>query len=379
MHYFYLFLLSFLVVSCQQNKPSEMAQYHVAKVTDLQKLEQEFDATIAQNIDKLNNSPLSSQHFPISEIALKELKETMKTLKVEEKEQANAKKTTAKDKKYISNPTPSTSIQELENLDSITNTNTTPLANKENKINNGALLLNVRNYQDAYNRIGKLATKYDFNISSEEENTTNFRKGNTMEIYAAPEDFDKLVKEFRSLAVIIRKKQIWQQKDNYDFLRIQSQISTSREAISNLNHHLANTINTEDILRIQEELTNTTKKLDLMVLSAKTTISNKAYSAITLSFYQELDLAKPAPEAFSADFSSNLLVGWTNFKQFLLDAALVWPYIILALIFLSTAMLAVGSSRRKARQFKLQMLHGQNLQQQIAQLNSTTSTNNHNN
>ena len=369
MRYFYLVFMSVLVVSCQQAGPSELEKYQSAKIIDNHELEQQFSNLVAQTIENQNNAPLSSETFAVSNRAIHELKETMAQLK----ESPRPPQTNRGNKKRTADPTPSTTAEELENLDSITHSQTSHLATTENKIKNGALLLNVRDYQDTYTRIGKLAEKYSFNIASEEEHTTDFHKGNTMEIYAATENFNQLIKEFRSLAVVIRKKHIWQQKDNQDFLRIQSQIATSKETIDNLNEHLAQATKTEDILRIQEELSKATNALDLMVLSAKTTISNKAYSTITLSFYQDLDMTKPAPETFSADFSSNLVVGWANFKQFLLDAALVWPYVILGLIFFITAALAVNNSRKKARQFKLQMLHGQNLQQQITQLKSTSA------
>lgn len=341
-----------MVISCQENQPSEQQVYQAKKAENHLVLAQNFDALIAtQKAPKGDDATTTA----ISKQGIQELKTTLLTLKE-----------TDKDDKDATTVTPSTSIEDLNHLDSVS-----AAVSSTAKVNDGALLLHVRNYQDTYNKVYKLADQYNFNIASEEEHTTDFHKGNTLTIEMEPEQFPELVKEFRNLASIIRKKQIWQQDNSYDFLTAKSKITTTKDKLEQLQTQLAKTNNLKDQLLLQDKITETTETLDVLVLNATNNINQKAYSTITLSFYQEMEMAKPAPTTFSADFGSNLVLGWANFKQFVLNAALIWPYIIIGLIFLLTVLLAVRSSRKQARQFKLQMLHGQNMQQQITQYKAT--------
>lgn len=352
MRYFSLLLLCFLVVSCQDKQPSELEQYQQAKSTDHQLLEADF----AQQITEQITTDDKHQTFPVSNKEITALKESLLAINA-----PNTKKTTEK------SLTPSTSTAEIEALDSLVGSNDGLDVSKSNQTQNGGLLITVRSYEDTYKKIQSLAETHNFNIISEEEHNTDFHKANTVQIYASSGSFDNVIDDFRDLATVIRQKQIWQKQNTFNLAQVQSQLTSQKSYINQLNTQLDNTTKLSDKLMIQEKIAETTGALDLLVLNTKTTISNKPYSTITLAFYESLELGKPTPTAFSADFSGNLVVGWANFKQFVLDAALVWPYIIIGLIFLLTILLAVNSSRKKTRQFKLQMLHGQNLQQQIAQ------------
>lgn len=349
MHYLCLLLLSFLLFSCQPSQPSEMEVYETNQAAAHQELETEFNQLIRQQVQTLNDESLAAKHFVVSSEAKTALKNSLTALQPVD----NSKQETPSD--LTQQPSDSSTIHTEE------------VPNTPTKINNGALLVNVRDYQDTYNKVHQLAAKYDFNVASEMEQTTNFHKGNTMQIQAAPKDFERLIKEFRNLAVIIRKKQIWQQKENNDFLQLQNEITTTHKQLTDLNAQLLTVTDLNEQLTIKDKIATVNSTLELAALTAKSTLKNESLSSITLSFYQHIDLVKPTPETFSADFSTNLVVGWANFKQFVLDAALIWPYIILALILFMTIALAVNSSRKKARQFKLQMLHSQNMQQQQIQ------------
>lgn len=350
MRYLYLLLLNILLFSCQPSQPSEVDIYEANQAKAHQTLETEFNQLIRQQIQTLNEESLATKNFLVSQQAQKELEKTLASLTMDNK--------TNSEDQTNSNPSDSTNVK-------------TTLPNTPDKISNGALLLNVRDYEDTYNKVHTLADKHQFNIASEVEQTTNFYKGNTVEIHTNPDNFDLLIQEFRDLALIIRTKQVWQQKENNDFLKIQNQLISTKKQLEDLNVQLAATNNLDGQLQIKDKIAKVSSRLDLAVLTANNTLKNEAYSSITLAFYQNIEMEKPAPKTFSAGFSANVVTGWTNFKQFVLEAALIWPYIILALIFLSTIFLAISSSRRKARQFKLQLLHGQNMQlQQAAQKKS---------
>ena len=60
----------------------------------------------------------------------------------------------------------------------------------------------------------------------------------------------------------------------------------------------------------------------------------------------------------------------------MIDAANVWPYAILGLVFFLTIMLAMRSSRKQARQFRMQTLQAQ--QQWLIQQQKFVGNNNNN-
>jgi hypothetical protein len=338
MRYWYLLTVSFLMVACQPSQPSELEQYNTAKTKANQKLESEFKHSIEAQIDTEGKQVIDASDFVVSNKVVQDLENALASLD-----------------------------ETLDNR-AVPVVDSVPVASKkevlESKPNNGAMLLSVRNYQETYDKVRALSKKHTFNIVNELEQTGDFHKGNTMEINIAPENFETVLNDFRDLAVVIRQKQVWQQKEKKDYLPIVNRITTKKEHLASLKKQLETSTVLEDQLRLKDKISEVYQELNLATLDATNILSNPAYSTITLAFYQNLEMAKPKVETFSAGFSSNLVVGWSNFKQFVLDAALVWPYLIIGLLLLFTVLLAVNSSRRRTRQFKLEMLHGQTFQQQ---------------
>jgi len=355
MRIFVVLLLSLVLLSCNPQEPSKMEKYELAKKEAVQTIENNFEGRIQQTIKEENNTLAAN-----SLQAKQELKAALKQLAHQS--------TTASDKKANITPlTPSTDIEDIQQLDSLSS-----IQLLENHPKSGALLIKVRNYQDAYSKIYRLQEQLKFKVTSEQETTTNYSRENTITIEADPAYFEEIIKSFRGLAAVIHKKYIWNQHENNDFLKIKSQIATNHNALGQLNSQLASTKNTKEKLQVQEQITQTLGELDMQTLQAKNLVQQTTKSGVTIAFFEEIDLAKPAPEPFNASFSTNLQVGWENFKTFLLNAALVWPYIIIGLIFFITILIAIGSSRRRARQFKLQAMQAQqqmNIQQQT---NKTT-------
>lgn len=343
MRYWYLLIVSFLMVSCQPSQPSEVEQYNTAKTKANQSLELEFKRSIDQQISNQNNQVIDASGFVVSKKVVQDLENALAGL-----EQAV--------------PTKKDSNATISVLDSTKNAPSTSFIEK--KPHNGAILLNVRNYQETYDKVQALSQKYNFTIANELEQTGDFYKGNTMEILTSPENFESILNECRDLAVVIRQKQVWQQKEKKNYLSIINRITTTKEYLSNLNTQLEKAASLEDQLTLKDKINAVYQELNLATLDATNILSNQPYSTLTLAFYQNLEMAKPKVETFSAGFSSNLITGWANFKQFVLDAALVWPYIIIGFVLLLTVLLAISSSRKRTRQFQLQMLHEQSLQQQ---------------
>ncbi|MCP4443033.1 MAG: DUF4349 domain-containing protein [Aureispira sp.] len=240
-------------------------------------------------------------------------------------------------------------------------------------VENGAMLINVRDYGGTYDQINGLVSQYGSMIVSEEERTTDFRVENTMIINTPPENFRKLVGDFRELATIIRQKRIWKQDLTAEFVDLESRITSKVMAQNRLESYMKEAKTAKEVLPIQRDLDEVTEELEALVRTASALTKRTAYSTVTLTFFEETVEEAPVQAAFGDRFSENITTGWANFKEFLITAANYWPYIAIGLVFLLTGMLATLNSRRKARQFRLQALQAQQQwaiqQQQMAREN----------
>lgn len=240
---------------------------------------------------------------------------------------------------------------------------------KESKIENGAILIGVRNYDDADLSIRKMVEKFDAKIESEEERSTEFRQENTLIIRANPEHFQQIIDELKQLSVVVREKRLWKQDLSAQFVDLKTRLENKYEAKNRLEQFMKQAKKAEDILPIQRELDAVTEEIEAVTRTARLLTQKAATSTITATFYQEVIESDPSEAAFGDRIASGAEAGWLNFKEFLVDATYNWPYVAIGVIFFFTALLAIRSSRRRSRQFKLQALQAQQqwiLQQQQA-------------
>jgi hypothetical protein len=252
------------------------------------------------------------------------------------------------------------SREDSTRLDSILNL-------QESKIENGAILIGVRNYDESYVAIRQMVESKGAKIESEEERSTEFRLENTLVIRTAPEHFQAIMSSLRELSVVIREKRLWKQDLSAQFVDLKTRLENKYEAKTRLEQFMKNAKKAEDILPIQRELDEVTEEIEAITRTARMLTQKAATSTITATFYQEVIETDAAEAAFSERIVSGAEAGWVNFKEFLIDATYNWPYVAIGLIFFFTALLAFRSSRRRARQFKLQALQAQQqwiLQQQ---------------
>ncbi len=261
------------------------------------------------------------------------------------------------------------SAEDSMRLDSILN-------EKQSKIENGAILLGVRNYDEAYVAIRQMVEQRGAKIESEEERNTEFRLENTLIIRTAPEHFQPIMDELRDLAVVIREKRLWKQDLSAQFVDLKTRLENKYEAKARLELFMKNAKKAEDVLPIQRELDEITEEIEAVTRTARLLTQKTATSTITATFYQEIAEKAEAEAAFSDRIATGAQTGWLNFKEFLIEATYNWPYIAIGLIFFFTALLAMRSSRRRARQFKLKALQAQ--QQWILQQQQNQNTPNNN-
>lgn len=225
---------------------------------------------------------------------------------------------------------------------------------------NRGLLFTVHDYDQAYTNIQALTKDTGIRLVSETEQTTDYHRGVILQLEAPAHQLDQTVKRLEGLATVLRKKERWQPSNNNYHLTVKSQLVIHQQRLNDLSAQLNETkplladqlLLKETIADLSQEVENT-----LLQLQAQATTPNQ--SVLTVAFYETTPPPAHKPQSFSADFSNNLKAGWVQFKGFLLQAALVWPYIVMGLLLLIVMGLIVGNNRRKDRQFKLQLLHKQ--------------------
>jgi hypothetical protein len=325
MPYLLLLLLVISLASCQSNLPNKEDQQRAEQIASEQEVEAGFEKALLLQRENLTLQQQASTHSVSPQKAVELLN----------------------------------TAQLLFNLDSngiavTTNSNdlgTTP--------QHGGLLLRVRNHEETYQQIHDLAQEQGLTIVQETEQIAKYKKGSIIQLQTPANQLQPTLDKVRDWAAVLRKKQLWQMPANHDHLHIKSELIITKQRLEDLRSQLKETEKVSDQLLLQERMAQLAQHLELTVLNLQEQAKKASPSTLTIAFYEELTPIAPAPTTFSADLSGNLEAGWNQFKQFLLQAALVWPYIILGLLFLITVLLAVGNSRRKAREFKLQLLHKQ--------------------
>ncbi|MGH1338700.1 MAG: DUF4349 domain-containing protein [Aureispira sp.] len=325
MPYLLLLLLVFTLASCQPNTTSDEEQQRSQQVAAEQQVEDDFEKALTQQREDLAIQQQAATAYVQPHQAIELLN----------------------------------TAQLLFNLDSNGLPQAAAPVNSAITPQHGGLLLRVRNHEETYQQIRTLAKEQGLIILQETEQIENHKKGSIMQLQAPASKMQSTLGDIRDLAAVLRKKQLWQMPTNNEHLRVKSDLIITRQRLQDLREQLKNTPTVRDQLLLKERIAQLAQNLELTVLHLREQATQSNPSTLTIAFYEELTPITPIPTTFSADLSGNLEAGWTQFKQFLLQAALVWPYIILGLLFLITVLLAVGNSRRKAREFKLQLLHRQ--------------------
>lgn len=323
MPYLFLLLMAFAFASCQSNKISDEEQQRTEQIAAEQQVEDDFEKALSQQ----RNNITAQQQGVTKAMDAKKAIELLHTAHL------------------------------LFNLDSNKLSQTLPINNAPPQ--HGGVLLRVRNHEETYQQIQDLAQEQNLVILQETEQIAKYKKGSIIQLQSPSNQLQSTLNHVRDLAVVLRKKQLWQMPANNNHLHVKSELITTKQRLDDLREQLKSVQNVQDQLLLKEQIAQLTQKLELTILNLQEQAQPTHPSTLTIAFYEELPPIATVPTTFSADLSSNLETGWNQFKDFLLQTALVWPYIILGLLFLITILLAVGNSRKKAREFKLQLLHRQ--------------------
>ncbi len=227
-------------------------------------------------------------------------------------------------------------------------------------VENAALLMAVRSYEDSRKKIIALVSQMDGFIVSEGEKYTETKVENSLELQIPAAQFATAIAQLRDLAMILREKQSWKDDLSVNWAEIQTRLEARRAAEMRLKE-LLKAGRGGEVLPIQRELDLLYEDIQILNRSAKIIRDKGIFSQIKVCFYQELMPPSEAQASFSEKFGNNLQNGWANFKNMLIVAASYWILITATLVLL----LIYGLARRSSR--KQTLAHQQQLWQQQQQ------------
>lgn len=233
-------------------------------------------------------------------------------------------------------------------------------------VENAAMLMAVREYEESRAKVLELATQYDAMISAESEKFTELRIENTLTIQTPVANFKKMVEELRNLAMVLREKRIWREDLTVSWTEVQARLEAKRIAQKRLQEMLRQASKSTDVLPIQRELELLQEDMQTLQRTAQTIRQKSLFSTITLTIYQEVAKPSAATASFSDRMGDNFNNGWANFKLTLIQAAAYWVYIILGAMVLFVMWLAARNSRKQAQKQQQQLWQAQ--QQWISQV-----------
>jgi hypothetical protein len=251
---------------------------------------------------------------------------------------------------FVANPD---SINGLPDIDSS--------APKEIWVENTAMLIGVRDYDAARQKIQNLAAQNEALITAEAERFSEQKLQNTFTIQVPVKNYTILVDAFREMAMILREKSSWREDLSVSWTDVQARLDAKRIAKKRLGEMLTSANKSTDVLPIQRELDALHEEMQTLNRTAQLLRQKTIYSTITLSIYQ--DTAKPttAQASFSDRISENAQNGWAHFKNTLIVLSTYWVYLSIGAIFL----FVIWLSARRARLANAQQQQAmQNAQQQ---------------
>ena len=227
-------------------------------------------------------------------------------------------------------------------------------------VENAALLMGVREYETARNKVRNLAAQNDALIAAEAEKFSEHKLQNTFTLQVPTRNYPALVENLRDMAMVLREKTTWREDLSVSWSGVQARLEAKRTAQKRLQDMLrASSAKAADILPIQQQLDALHEEMQALQRTAQLLQQKTLYSTITLTIYQDVQQPTTQQANFSEQFTTNAQNGWAHFKNTLLQLAKYWVYIAIGAIFLLIASLARRAARRRALQEQQQLFQAQ--------------------
>lgn len=201
-------------------------------------------------------------------------------------------------------------------------------------IKNANLNIEVKDY-DAYNQqVHNNIKQWGGYVAQEEQQSSEFRKENVIDIKVPVEQFDNIVNALTSGKENVIVKKITSQDVTGQVVDTRARMEAKRQVRERYMDLLKQAKNMEDILRVQNVINDIQVEIEAASGSINYLTHAAAYSTIQLTFFQVLKAGEPETKepAFGTRVLDSLKNGLMWIGELLLLLLNLWPLALLGVI-----------------------------------------------
>jgi len=209
----------------------------------------------------------------------------------------------------------------------------------------------VETFTDSRKAILAIVKKYNALVSGENQTNDGYRIRNTMTIRVDAPAFDSLVEELMTEAIYIEHKTINAEDVTEEFVDLTARMKSKKEVEAQYSEILKKARTINEILEVTEYLRAIREEIESVEGRLKYLNDRVAYSTITLTYYEQLDVVSRQPaRTFGSRMGEAFSWGWNGLVGFFLGIIYLWPlWLIMGLTaWLVYRMVKRSSRRRKA-------------------------------
>lgn len=230
-------------------------------------------------------------------------------------------------------------------------------------VENAAMLIAIRDYKAARDKVLTLVAQNDGLVAAEAERFTEQKLQNTFTIQVPVANYPILLNAFRDMAMVLREKTTWREDLSVSWTDVQARLEAKRVAQQRLKTMLQAAKSTE-ILAVQRELDILYEEMQTLNRTAQLLRQKTRYSTITLAMYQDASQPATAQANFGERISENAQNGWAHFKTTLIKLSTYWVYISIGSLFLLVMYFSARRARSRAAAEQKQLFAAQQQQWQ---------------
>lgn len=207
--------------------------------------------------------------------------------------------------------------------------------------------IQVEHYADSRKAILSMVKRHKAMVSGENQTNDGYRITNTMTIRVDAASFDSLVEDLMTEAIYVERKIISAQDVTEEYVDLTARMKSKKEVEAQYSEILKKARTINEILEVTEYLRAIREEIESVEGRLKYLDNRVAYSTISLSFYEQLDVVSKQPDrTFGSRLGEAFGWGWNGLVAFFLGLIYVWPlWVILG----ATAWLIVWLVKRAKR------------------------------
>ncbi len=208
----------------------------------------------------------------------------------------------------------------------------------------------VETFNKSRKEILAIVSKSKALVSSENQTNDGSRLTNTMTIRVDAAAFDSLVEALMSEAIYVDHKIINAQDVTEEYVDLTARMKSKKEVEAQYSEILKKARTINEILEVTEYLRAIREEIESVEGRLKYINDRVAYSTITLTYYEQLDVVSQQPDrTFGSRMGEAFSWGWNGLVSFFLGIIYLWPlWVVMALVTWLVFYLVKRASRRRA-------------------------------